>query len=234
MKSMAIIFALLSGSLASANTLVTFTNLPAVYLNGSYNGFVGGYFGSSSTTQFDDLICDDFLHATMVPSGPWNYIESTLSTLENTRFGAADILDYEAASLLMIGDGNGIAGLEHVTSPQDVTSYNYAIWRLFTPDSAMETSGSNPNFGTSTALMNLALADVNLPNAQSLYGDDFSLLRIWTPGDGASQNQEFLQVTTPTPEPTTAVLLLTGGLFIFVGIMLKKRGVRKESLETEF
>jgi hypothetical protein len=182
---------------------IYFDTLPATLENGTYNGFVGG---KIDDVRFDNLICNDFLPTTYVPSGPWAYDVSTLSgpnQLEYARFGDAfdAIAKYEQAALLLAGDGTPkLPGLMHVSSADEITSYQYAIWRLFTPGRDMSGHGATViNPGTSDMLLS-TVAGENLsdPRFTPIYQE----LRVYTPGDSAKSNQEFLQVA-PTPEPGT-------------------------------
>ena len=55
---------------------IKFTGLPQDYENGTYNGFVSGYLDG---VFFNDLICDDFLDDTRIPSGPFAFNAGALS-----------------------------------------------------------------------------------------------------------------------------------------------------------
>ena len=205
-------------------TQIFFDTLPPTQQNGTYNGFVGG---TIDGVRFDNLICDDFVPATYVPSGPWAYDVSGLSgpdQLEYARFGEAfnAIAKYEQAALLLSGDGTSkLPGLLHVSSADDITSYQYAIWRLFTPGREMRAHGAalvNP--GTSDLLFSTVM-DENLadPRFIPVYQD----LRIYTPGASARSNQEFLQVVS-TPEPGTWTLV--GISAALLGIATYRRRAR--------
>src|SRR5690242_3433048 len=136
-EDMRIAVLLLAAASFAAATEITFDTLPKTNQNGTYNGFVGG---TMNGLRFDDLICDDFIPTTYVPSGPWQYEISFLTgpdALEFARFGsdATAKVKYQQAALLLLGDGTqNLPGLANVDSAYDITSYQYALWRIFTPD----------------------------------------------------------------------------------------------------
>jgi hypothetical protein len=204
---------------------IYFDTLPPTQENGTYNGFIGG---TMDGVRFDNLICDDFVPTTYVSSGPWGFDLSGLSgpgQLEYARFGEAldAISKYEQAALLLAGDGTSkLPGLMHVSSGGEITSYQYAIWRLFTPARDMSAHGAalvNP--GTSDLLLSVvASEDLSDPRFTPVYQD----LRIWTPGESAKSNQEFLQVV-PTPEPGTWTMV--GISVALLGMALYRRVHRR-------
>jgi hypothetical protein len=217
--------------IAGADTLnLTFTTLPSTQLNGSYNGFVGGSMktGSGPDILFNNLVCDDFLAVTFVPSGPDLYtMESIGASLAGSKFGIGDISQYEAAALLINGDGASLTGLTNVGTPEDITSYQYALWRLFASDAQINAElGSNgtANYGNSGALMSQALLDVASSSGQ--YQQVYDALRIYTPDPIPGGPQEFLQLNpiqsqgSPAPEPFSMLLMGTG--LIVVSVMAKR------------
>ncbi len=191
----------------AAATEIYFDKLPATFENGTYNGFVGG---KMDGVRFSNLLCDDFVPVTYVPSGPWAYDVSRLSgpnELEFARFGEVfdAVAKYEQAALLLAGDGTpNLPGLLHVSSPNQITSYQYAIWRLFTSAPDMAAHGApvvNP--GASDLLLSI-VASENLTDPR--FNPIYQELRIYTPERSASSNQEFLQVVE-TPEPGTWIMV---------------------------
>jgi hypothetical protein len=205
-------------------TQITFDTLPQTNQNGTYNGFVGG---TMNGLRFDNLICDDFLPTTYVPSGPWEYEISFLTgpdPLEFARFGSDPTAKtkYEQAALLLIGDGtSNLPGLLNVHSAYDITSYQYALWRVFTPDSEMLGHGIGVvNPGDSDLLLNTVRTE-NLfsPALQGAY----ARLRVYTPGPSAASNQEFLRVGS-VPEPATLTMAAAGTLLLLL-FAVRRRAV---------
>jgi hypothetical protein len=195
--------------------VITFDTLPGVIENDTYNGFVG----SSVDGVFNLLVCNDYDHTTDAPSGPWEYNVSTLPALTFARFGndAAAVALYEQAALLLAGDGNTLAGLENVTSADDITAYQYALWNLF---------GAGVDDVNNAGALLLAASN-DLSNGTD-YNSTFASLRVYTPTESASDNQEFLglagdTITSDVPEPGSSVLLATG---IVVLATLFRKGYR--------
>jgi hypothetical protein len=209
-------------------TQITFDTLPQTLENGTFNGFVGG---TINGLRFDDLICDDFLPTTYVPSGPWEYDLSFLTgpdPLEFARFGSGvpAKTKYEQAALLLIGDGTqNLPGLLNVHSSYDITSYQYVLWRLFTPDSAMSGHVAVINPGDSDLLLNKVRAE-NLFSPGFL--GTYARLRIYTPGAPAASNQEFLQAAH-VPEPATWATGAGGTLLlVFFAVRHRVAPVRRQ------
>ena len=73
------------------------------------------------------LVCDDYSHEVTLGES-WSFVENTLATLSNTRWGTADQLQYEEAFWL----------ISQVPShSSDIAGIQFAIWKLFdksTPD----------------------------------------------------------------------------------------------------
>lgn len=180
---------LLTAAALSADTL-TFTTLPADFENNTYNGFVSG---TDNGVPFSDLVCDDYSHTTIVPSGPLDYHVGSLNDLSFARFTASQ---YRWEALLIAGDGTAaLPGLAHASASQ-VAGYQYAIWGI--------TNGSVGAYGGSGALLSYVAA---LNVADPKYKSIFDSLRIYTPiGAG---NQEFLSVGG-APEPAGLLLMVSG------------------------
>ena len=215
---------ILTTAAGASTVLITFTTLPSTYENSTYNGAVGGVFnaGTVAAQPFENLVCNDFLAVTYVPSGPDLYTEESIagSSFEGAKFGSGDTTQYEEAALLIAGDGGALPGLSHAATPDEITSYQYAVWRLFTPDSAMSQelpSGDPVNFGTSSMLMGLALEDVG---SGSRFQSIYDALRIYTPDPVPGGPQEFLQIDSSVPEPIS--MLLVGAGLIVVGCFSRR------------
>jgi hypothetical protein len=194
----------------AAASQITFNTLPTTYEDGTYNGFLG----ATIDGQLSSIVCDDYTHSTQVPSGPWTYQESVLSSLTYARFGnsAAAVKEYEAAALLLAGDGSTLAGLVNVTNPNTISAYQYALWALFDPSVA--------SFGNSASLLNTAELDASSGTVYVAYAE----LRVYTPAGSAAGNQEFLGLVS-TPEPGTAATMGIG-LLLLAAFMGRKFKVR--------
>lgn len=168
---------------------VTFNTLPANTENGTYNGFVGATIDGNAI----NVICDDYVHTTYVPSGPTDFYLSHFSDLTNARFTAAV---YQQEALLLLGDGtSNLPGL--LNDPGNVASYQYAIWKVSEPDQV----GS---YGSSAALVTKVQSEnFNNPTFANLY----SRLQIYTPMAGG--DQEFLAVSD-APEPASLGMMGLG------------------------
>jgi hypothetical protein len=196
-----------------------FTALPGVQQNNNYNNAnstgESTYNGYATATiggiPMQDVICDDFDHTTYVPSSSnliYDYSSLTgVEPLQYARFQG--IQSYETAAVLL-------TELEAQVNPSanTVTDYQYALWNLFTP-------GSAPANLTQQNLENAALSLVqsDSPMATASY----SQLVIYTPTGPYAGNQEFLGLQTPTPEPATWLLLLSGSALLAVRSRSRRR-----------
>jgi len=195
--------------------VITFDTLPGVIENDTYNGFVG----STVDGVFYLLVCNDYDHTTDAPSGPWEYNVSTLPSLTFARFGNdfAAVALYQQAALLLAGDGNTLAGLENVTGADDITAYQYALWNLF---------GAGVDDVNNASVLLLAASN-DLSNGTD-YSSTFASLRVYTPTESASDNQEFLglssySATSDVPEPGSSLLFGTGLVVLAAGFLRVQR-----------
>jgi hypothetical protein len=205
-------------SLQAGASEITFNTLPTTFENNTYNGFLG----ATIDGVFANIVCDDFTPTTYVPSGPWTYNLSTLPSLAFARFGndAVALSKYKEAAVLLGGDGGALAGLENVADPDIISSYQYALWVLFTPSAG--------NFGDSASLLNTAGVDVAGGTVYSAYAD----LQVYTPSESAASNQEFLGMgggsthgNLSLPEPGTSILM---GLGLLVSSLMGRKFVRSK------
>jgi len=213
-RRLAYALVLLCAAFQARAAVITFDTLPGVIENDTYNGFVG----ATVDGVFYNLVCNDYDHTTDAPSGPWEYNVSTLPALTFARFGndAAAVALYQQAALLLAGDGNTLAGLENVTSADDITAYQYALWNLF--------GAGVDDVNNASALL---LASSNDLSNGTDYSSTFASLRVYTPTESASDNQEFLglgssSTASEVPEPGSSVLLATG-LAVLAAAFLKGR-----------
>jgi len=210
---------LLCAAFEARAAIIIFDTLPGVIEHGTYNGFVG----STVDGVFYNLVCNDYDHFTDAPSGPWEFNISTLPSLTFARFGndAAAVARYQQAALLFAGDGNSVAGLENVSSADDITAYQYAFWLLF---------GASVDDVNNASALNLATLN-DLSNGTD-YSSTFAELRIYTPTGSAVDNQEFLGlehdwITSDAPEPASGLLMATG--FVLLAAVFRKRLRRNDS-----
>ncbi len=200
---LAFVFAI---SVCSANTVqIIFTELPAVYENGSYNGFATATINGIPNQM---LICDDSGHTTYVPSQALVYDFSNLvgpDPLQYARFVTppssptqSDLQKYEAAAVLLYE----LTAAGPTASADLVTDYQYAIWNLFTPSTTLFRVNQT----------NLQQAAVNIAAGNSpppaWLSTAYKELEIFTPAAGFTSNQEFLALDpTGVPEPAMGPLL---------------------------
>ena len=198
---------LLAAAFASAGTsTVNFTTLPV----NTAGGYYVGYTGATVDGVAQNLLCDDMLHTTGVPSGPFTYNVSTLPDLADVRF--TGLANYETAAVLLWEFDN--------SNQTDAGAYNFALWNIFDP-----AAGSD---GDSAAL---------LANAQSIVANGgifaaYQDTRVLTPIPGGPENQEFLFLSVSVhilddpavPEPQS-YLLFGSGLIVLA--MVSRRSLRR-------
>jgi hypothetical protein len=200
---------------------ISFITLPSTLENGTYNGVVG----ATIDTVFANVVCDDYYPTTHVPSGPWTFNLSTLPSLTFARFGsdATALYSYKEAAVLLGGDDGTLLGLENVTDSHTISSYQYALWVLFSPTVAQ--------FGDSAPLLTQAGLDVSSGATYSAYGR----LEVYTPSGSAASNQEFLGMggstnsnTLGAPEPGTTILIGVG--LLALGLLGHAKSATKKSI----
>ncbi|HWB83598.1 MAG TPA: PEP-CTERM sorting domain-containing protein [Bryobacteraceae bacterium] len=199
---------------------IQFTDLPENQSYGTYNGFsIATVDGLSDQL----LICDDYDHTTYMPSPPLTYTVSTLAGLdamEDARFVSpkglsnADVTRYREAALLL----DGLTSSGPNAPGSTIADYQYALWHLFTPSAPIYRPEQQQ-------LLDTALARVESNDAalESIY----SRLRIYTPAEGFTSNQEFLQ-ESPVPEPGTMVLI--GGALVIAAAVLRRSAAARRKI----
>ena len=201
-------FVLLLVSACSADSL-SFNTLPPNTFNGVPVGNSTATDNTTGTTS--QIMCDDYNSTTYFPSGPFDFEVSTLPSLQNVKFERGTpqgLFDYRTAAILLYDFDN----LNPATITNQVAGdYNYAIWMIF------DKSLAAPDTQSSTLLSDAR----SLVQAGGI-ADAYNGLRIYTP-TGPAENQEFLGMTTGTPEPS--LMLLVGSGLVGLTVFKRKRKV---------
>jgi len=187
-----LVLVILSVGLAQSAT-IQFVTPPTNGDNGTLNGYAGASVDNIETL----LICDDHADVTYIPSGPWQFTETSLSGDLNTTL------------FLSLNTYTVVATLawEALADPDNIATYQYAIWQA--------TNNSVAPYRQSDVLLALARSQ---PADQTIL-DSF---RIYSPIGDAKGNQEFVGFAngTEAPEPNT-LLAVPGGLLIVVRRFLR-------------
>lgn len=220
--------ALFSISVCSAGPVsIVFTTLPAVYENGSFNGFATA---TIDATPNQLLVCDDSEHITYVPSGNLAYEYSSLvgpNPLQYARFVSTpgnptpgEFQKYEEAAILVWE----LAAAGPSASADLVTDYQYSLWNLFDPSTSLFRANQTQ---LQTDALNVVLGNETAP---AWLSTAYTEVEIFTPTSANASNQEFLGIDPPAvPEPAMGwPLALLGCVF---GIVARNRRRRSQFAE---
>ncbi len=150
-----------------------------------------------------EVICDDFDHEVTFGETWTATIQNLNSALKDgltgTRFGDKDAQEYEEAAWLYT---------QFMSDPSQAGNINFALWALFTPS-------AKTSSGYTTGAANWYTDAIDWYDAGAK-GVDFADFEVITPTNLRSDNspQEYLYYcpppSTPTPEPSSLLLLGTG------------------------
>jgi hypothetical protein len=217
-----VLAALFSISVCSASSvIINITGLPAVFENGTYNGFATATIGGIPNQL---LLCDDSAHTTNVPSGDIVYDYSSLPTLQYARFTGitgTKLQNYQEAAVLLWELAQVVPSTPHYADI--VTEYQYAIWTLFSNSKVL----TDPTLlASEQALKATALAYVNgAQTAPFSLSAVYAALVVYTPNPSyplTKDNQEFLGLK-PVPEPAMGWLLGFVGVAVGIGARIRRR-----------
>lgn len=232
--------ALFAMAACHANTItLAATGLPVTDESGTYGSSGATYNGFAMATidgtPNEWIICDDFSHETLVPSGNMVYDLSTVGggdPLQSVRFTQGSMTqNYQEAAVLTWQLSDYVSLNGSLASNNTITDYQYAIWNIFDPgDVAVNAS----QFALQTTALNLVATEGALL-ATTVYPN----VMVYTPdpNGGSTSNQEFLQYSSPSgqaygqslaPEPGTWTLM-AGALLIAAAAKGRKITWRPES-----
>ena len=193
----------IAGTVNAGTVDVLFTSAPLHQVNGIN---VGNAHASTDDVPEFNVLCGDFSSTTLMPGGPITFVISYIPWLIDVRFTTGDILTtYRTAAILL-------DRLDRLREPDDYTvgSYQYAIWKLFTPGAG--------DFGDSATLL-ITAQDAVTNGGDAYVYDQF---RVFTPVPGAASNQEFLAMdygndfpaSSSAPEPASFITMGSGLLLL--------------------
>lgn len=228
------VFAAVAACHASTIILAA-TGLPQADENGTYGSSGATYNGFVTATvngiPNQLILCDDFTHTTVVPSGNMVYDFSTVggsNPLQNVRFtGTGEVQNYDEAAVLTWQLFEYVSANGPQASDNTITDYQYALWNIFDPYNAI----TNPN-GVKVNSNQLALQTtaLNLMTTESamLTADVYPDVRVYTPdpNGGSVSDQEFLQFASPEP----GTLALLAGALAIAAAVAARRALRKRQM----
>jgi hypothetical protein len=167
------------------------------------------YYGSINGGSSVQIVCDDYAHEVTIGES-WSFGKSTIADLSNTRWGTADLVQYEKTFWL-------ISQVPSHSNLNDITGIQFAIWDLFYP--------STPSVPGESDWLTAA----NTAAASNFGGMNFSNYVILTPlnpttgrvDQSAGSAQEYILVT---PEPSALFMFGTGILGV-LGIARRKLSI---------
>lgn len=193
------------------------------YVGGAtFNNYVAGpYWGSySATGPAFSIYCVDF-HNTVNPQGdPWFYNATSLgsSDMSQTRLGAGSLTTYRQTAFL--------SSLFAATDKTVWGPIHGGIWSL---TSATTLPGEDGVFGTGDVTDLDYWADLaSQPGIPELDWGNWYVLTPTTSPTGAFDNSQEFLVHVTTPEPATAMLMVSG-LFL-IGVAARRRNREEDTV----
>jgi hypothetical protein len=184
-------------------------NIKLTGVGGANQGgvYVAPYYLSINGGSPVSVICDDFSHEVNILE-TWTATIHSFSNLNGTRFGTADTQEYEEAAWLYT---------QYLGDASQAGNINFALWALFTPSTT-----SSSGYTSGAAEWYTEAVDWYDAGAK---GVDFNDFKVITPTNltGPNSPQEYLEYcgTSPTPEPSSLLLLGTG--LIGLGSFARRR-----------
>jgi hypothetical protein len=224
------------------------TALPVTHMSENYNAsspsYPATYNGYTTATingiPSQQVICDDALVDTNVPSGNLTYDYSTIGGANwatTVQFGAESLKNTSGQTIDGVASNASMSltqlqayqtaaildvQLASLSSPSanTITDYQYALWYLFDQNITVPAQGGTAvpvNVNQLTLLYNAAQIATSTSGAnQATTAADAARLIIYTYPGGTNGSQEFLGLGTATPEPGTWTLMLGAALIALI------------------
>lgn len=209
--------------------------------NPSYPATYNGYTTATiAGIPSQEVICDDAFVDTNIPSGNLTYDFSTIGGANwatTVQFGAETITNNTGGTVDSVSNGSSVSltqlqaydtaaildvdlAASHNPSANTITDYQYALWYLFDQNIKVPANSGTPVPVNATQLNLIysaaAIATSTSGANEATTAADAARLIIYTYAGGTNGSQEFLGLSTPTPEPGAWALMLGLGLLALI------------------